>query len=59
MMNPVAGLQDREIAFELNYSAAVYPGISVEPGVQFVLHPGAVGEIPNALVFALRTSVKF
>jgi len=55
----VTGVQKREIAFELNYSAAVWPGISVEPGVQFIVHPGAVGEIPNALVFALRTSVKF
>jgi porin len=55
----VTGVQNREIAFEVNYSAAVYPGISIEPGIQFIVHPGALTEVPNALVFALRTAVKF
>jgi porin len=55
----VTGLQNREIAFEVNYSAAVLPGVSIEPGIQFIVHPGALTEIPNALVFALRTAVKF
>lgn len=55
----VTGLQAREIAFEVNYGAAVYPGINLEPGMQVVLHPGALGEVPNALIFALKASVKF
>jgi porin len=56
---PVTGVQNREIAFEVNYTAAVYHGIIIEPGIQFIVHPGALTEIPNALVFALRTAVKF
>jgi porin len=55
----VTGKQVREMAFELNYGAAVYPGVNLEPGVQLVLHPGAVSEIPHAWIFDLRTSVKF
>jgi porin len=55
----ITGTQTREVAFELNYAAAVYRGVSIEPGVQVVLHPDALNEIPDALVFDLRTAVKF
>jgi len=55
----VTGKQVREVAFELNYGIAAYRGILVQPGMQFVVHPGGLNEIPNAFVFALRTAVKF
>ncbi len=55
----VTGKQVRETAFELNYTAQIYHGISLEPGVQLILHPGALSEIPHAWVFDLRTAVKF
>ena len=55
----VAGEQVREMALELNYSAAVYRGISLEPGLQIVLHPGALSANAPAWVLGLRTSVKF
>jgi carbohydrate-selective porin OprB len=55
----VAGEQTREIALELNYSAAVYRGINLEPGLQIVLHPGALSTNAPAWVLGLRTSVKF
>lgn len=55
----VTGKQVREIAFELNYAAPVYHGITLEPTAQLVLHPGALSEIPHAWVLGLRTSIKF
>lgn len=55
----IAGRQSREVGMELNYSAAVVPGINIQTALQYVINPGALHEIPNALVINIRTSVKF
>jgi carbohydrate-selective porin OprB len=47
------------MAFELNYAAPIYRGVSLEPGVQLVMHPGGLNEIPDALIFDTRLAVKF
>jgi porin len=57
--NDIIGIQSREMAFELNYAAPIYRGVSLEPGMQVVLHPGALDEVPDAVVFTVKTSVKF
>ena len=55
----VTGTQSREIAFELNYSAPIFRGVSLEPGVQLVVHPGGLNEIPDALIFDTRLAINF
>lgn len=55
----VPGPQIRELAFEVNYSASVYRGVNLEPGLQVVVHPNAVASSAAAWVLGLRTSVKF
>jgi porin len=55
----VFGEQVREIAFELNYTAAVYHGVILEPGTQLVLNPNGIASNAPAWVLGLRTAIKF
>ncbi len=61
-------VRDYEIALELSYQAQVIPGWYVQPDFQYIFHPGygaidpinpAVGRIPDASVFGIRTTMKF
>jgi porin len=56
-----------ELALELTYKAVILPGWTVQPDLQYIVHPGG-GEadpanlstrIPNAMVIGLRTNVTF
>ena len=40
-------VRDRELALELTYQARILPGLSIQPDVQYILHPG--GHVPNPL----------
>jgi porin len=60
-------LHDYEMALELTYKAVILPGWTVQPDLQYIVHPGG-GEadpvhlstrIPNAMVIGLRTNVTF
>jgi porin len=51
--------QDAETLFELNYSMRLTNWFVFEPNVQYILTPGATGEIPNALVLGLQTTLTF
>lgn len=62
-------VRDHEMVFELSYQAILTPWWTVQPDIQYILHPG--GSIPNAgsatgltpiedaLVLGVRTTVKF
>lgn len=53
---------DFEALVEATYQAQVVPGLSVQPVVQYVIHPGAQldgGYHPNALVLGVRSTVNF
>ncbi|HXP98127.1 MAG TPA: carbohydrate porin [Telmatospirillum sp.] len=63
-------IRDYETILELNYTYNVAPWWSIQPDVQYVLHPnfGAASPLPNAsitksipdaTVFGLRTSITF
>jgi porin len=61
-------VRDYEIDFELTYQAQIVPGFLVQPVFSYVFHPGggaidpinpAVGRIPDAAVFGIRTTIKF
>ncbi|MEN6544041.1 carbohydrate porin [Parvibaculum sp.] len=66
--DPAYPLRDQETIFELSYTAAVTPWWSVQPDIQYIVHPGgnvpnpedATGaKIDNALVVGIRTSLTF
>jgi porin len=57
-----------ELALELTYQAQMGPSWIVQPNFQYIFRPGggiidpvnpAVGKIPDAAVFGLRTSISF
>jgi porin len=61
-----AVLRDYEMVFELDYSARIAPWWTIQPDIQFIMHPDG-GQNPNdpmqrigsALVTGLRSTVKF
>jgi porin len=42
--------QDFEMAMELTHIFAVTPWLSLQPDLQYIIHPGGTEDIPNALV---------
>lgn len=62
-------LRDYELAFELTYQAEIVPGWSVQPVLQYIVHPGGhvpdpsdptgASAIPNAVVFGARTTIRY
>ena len=70
--NLVSGLaapvRDYEAVLEATYDAVVLPGLTIQPTVQYIVHPGGniaspLGDgltpIPNALVVGATTTVRF
>jgi porin len=61
--------RDYEALLEATYSVGIVPGWTVQPNVQYVIHPGGhivdrndtsgLRIIPNAFVLGLRTTVKY
>lgn len=51
--------QDAETLFELNYSMHLANWFVFEPNLQYIVTPGATGQIPNAFVLGLQTSLTF
>lgn len=52
-------VQDYEAVIEATYLYQLTPWCAVQPDVQWVLHPGGSGELGNALVVGMRTTVTF
>lgn len=50
---------DSETVFEVNYKAQIAAWWTLQPSVQYVLHPGGSKAIPDAWVFILQTTVRF
>ncbi|WP_286879628.1 carbohydrate porin [Sphingomonas sp.] len=49
-------LTGAETLFELTYSDELLAGLSIQPDVQYILHPGADRSVKDAIVLALRFS---
>lgn len=60
-LNGVAlpALSDFECALELFYVIQVKKWWTIQPDVQYLIHPGGSTTIPNALVLGVRTSLVF
>jgi porin len=52
-------LPDYELVLECDYLCELGRGWSVQPSVQYILHPGGSGATDNALILALRSTVNF
>ncbi len=52
-------LSDYESVFEATYQVNLAPWLSVQPDVQYIVHPGGSPRYDNALVLGLRTVVTF
>ncbi len=46
-----------ETTWEASYQAAIRPGVSIEPDVQYVVHPGGDPAVKNAVIVAVRLKV--
>lgn len=53
------GTQTYERIVELTYNLQVAPWLSVRPSLQYIIRPGATGDIPDAFVVGLGTHVEF
>lgn len=52
-------LPDHELVIEFDYQWNIRPGFQIQPGVQYIIHPGGSAAIDNALVIGLRTVLTF
>jgi porin len=66
LAGPPTPVRDHEAVIELSYSAAVMPGWTLQPDLQYVIHPG--GNVPrprssrpigDALLLGVRTTLSF
>ncbi|WEK44744.1 MAG: carbohydrate porin [Candidatus Sphingomonas colombiensis] len=53
------GVQRYERFAEVDYNFQAAPWLSLRPGLQYVLHPGGTGQIPDALVIGLDARITF
>ena len=57
--NGFATALNYEMAFETTYVAAITPWLTLQPDLQYIIHPGATSQAGNALVVGLRATVVF
>lgn len=48
-----------EMAFETTYVGVITPWLTLQPDLQYIIHPGASSQLGNALVLGLRATVVF
>ena len=48
-----------EMVLEATYQAQITPWLSIQPDLQYIIHPGAAQNLSNAFVIGLRASVTF
>ena len=50
-------VSNAETSIELTYRTEITDWISLQPNIQYIVNPGIVGDLPNALVIGLRFEV--
>jgi len=53
------GRKDYETSVELTYSAQINEFLRIQPDIQYIINPGAVSGVQDALVIGLRTEIGF
>lgn len=56
---PSLAMRKSEWETELYYGFRALPGLTLRPGIQYILHPGGRRSAPDALVVGLRLDVDF
>ena len=64
---PPSFIRDEEVVFELSYAAQVAPWWTVQPDLQYIVHPGGnvadpndpASTIQNAFIAGIRSTMKF
>lgn len=64
---PPQAIRDHEVVFELSYAAQLAPWWTLQPDLQYIVHPGgnvadpndANATVSNAFVAGLRSTIKF
>jgi len=51
--------EDHETTIEITYNAQINDHIRIQPDLQYVINPGAVSGVDNALVIGARTEITF
>lgn len=46
--------KDFELLMELSYIIHISKWLRIQPDIQYIVHPGGSGEIPNALVLGVQ-----
>ena len=57
--NGATGIQTHEEILEANYNIHLYRSISLQPDLQYIIHPNAQANIGNAVVLGFRAHVGF
>ena len=59
LLDPAIRPQVSELTIELSYAIQVLPGFTLQPGVQYLIHPGGSPATPNALALGVNAVVRF
>lgn len=59
LLDPAIRPQMSELTLELSYAIQLLPGLSLQPGVQYLIHPGGSPATPNALALGVNAVVSF
>jgi porin len=59
LLDPAIRPQVSELTLELSYAIQVLPGLSLQPGVNYLIHPGGSPSTPNALALGVNAVVSF
>jgi porin len=51
--------QARELSIETSYRAPITPWLTLQPDIQYVIHPGGEPDVADALVLGLRAEIGF
>ena len=59
LLDPAIRPQVSELTLELSYALQLLPGLSLQPGIQYLIHPGGSPSTPNALALGVNAVVSF
>ncbi|MEY3895302.1 MAG: hypothetical protein RLZZ214_821 [Verrucomicrobiota bacterium] len=58
-VNAGAGSPEYELVLEIGHRFQVTPAAYIQPDIQYIVHPGGTGDIPNALVIGFQYGASF
>jgi carbohydrate-selective porin OprB len=59
LTDPAIGVQSWEMTLEWTYGCTVRPGLLLQPSLQYVVNPGGVKAVSNALAIGVNVVLNF